>query len=373
MSAGLDAAEVRVRARLVARERREDERRRRPTRSRRPISSPTSASTGSATTSSPTSASAPTATSPTRRWSQRYNADLANNFGNLANRVLEHGRELLRRCRARDARERPARRRRVGHAYDDARGDRHGSTSRAAFGAVWDLIRATNAFIEDRAPWALNKAGDTDAVAGVIGDCLEALRIVALLASPVIPNAAGRALAPARPARAGPRTSAPGRGGVGAAARGIEAGEGRPAVPAQGRRVTADRRDTWVDAHCHLQLELGEARFDADDADAQVQRGTRRGRRVDGVRRHRPRDVARRRVDLAARYDDVYATVGLHPHDASQLDAEWDGLVALADAERVRRDRRGRASTSTTSTRRATSRRSRSGARSGSPTRSTAR
>ncbi len=58
------------------------------------------------------------------------------------------------------------------------------------FGAVWDLIRATNSFIEDRAPWALNKAGDTEAVAGVIGDCLESLRIVALLASPVIPNAA---------------------------------------------------------------------------------------------------------------------------------------------------------------------------------------
>ena len=60
----------------------------------------------------------------------------------------------------------------------------------AGFGAVWDLIRAANAFIEDRAPWALNKAGDTAAVAGVIGDCLETLRIVALLASPVIPRAA---------------------------------------------------------------------------------------------------------------------------------------------------------------------------------------
>jgi len=59
------------------------------------------------------------------------------------------------------------------------------------FAAVWDLIRATNSFIEDRAPWALKKAGDTDAVARVIGDCLESLRIVALLTSPVIPNAAG--------------------------------------------------------------------------------------------------------------------------------------------------------------------------------------
>src|SRR5690242_13556540 len=39
-------------------------------------------------------------------------------------------------------------------------------------------------------------------------------------------------------------------------------------------------------------------------------------------------------LDLAGQYDDVYATVGLHPHDASALDAEWDGLAALADADR---------------------------------------
>ena len=61
----------------------------------------------------------------------------------------------------------------------------------SGFAAVWDLIRATNSFIEDRAPWALNKAGDSEAVARVIGDCLESLRIVALLTSPAIPNAAG--------------------------------------------------------------------------------------------------------------------------------------------------------------------------------------
>jgi methionyl-tRNA synthetase len=58
------------------------------------------------------------------------------------------------------------------------------------YGAVWDLIRATNAYIEDRQPWALNKAGDADAVAAVIGDCLEVLRIVAVLTSPLIPHAA---------------------------------------------------------------------------------------------------------------------------------------------------------------------------------------
>jgi methionyl-tRNA synthetase len=61
----------------------------------------------------------------------------------------------------------------------------------SAFGAVWELIRATNAYIEDRQPWATNKAGDTAATAAVIGACLDALRVVALLASPAIPRAAG--------------------------------------------------------------------------------------------------------------------------------------------------------------------------------------
>ena len=45
-------------------------------------------------------------------------------------------------------------------------------------------------------------------------------------------------------------------------------------------------------------------------------------------------ETSQQAIDLAARYDDVYATVGLHPHDASQLDEAWDGLVTLADAER---------------------------------------
>src|SRR5207245_1400089 len=43
----------------------------------------------------------------------------------------------------------------------------------------------------DLGPWALPKAGDSAAVAAALGDCLETLRIVTLLASPLIPDAAG--------------------------------------------------------------------------------------------------------------------------------------------------------------------------------------
>jgi len=90
----------------------------------------------------------------------------------------------------------------------------------------------------------------------------------------------------------------------------------------------------WVDAHCHLQLEIGEARFSPADADAQLQRA----READiewmvcvgtGL------ETSSQAVDLAAHYDDVYATVGLHPHDATNLDAEWEGIAAMAGDERV--------------------------------------
>ncbi len=57
------------------------------------------------------------------------------------------------------------------------------------FAALWSFIGETNAYIEDRQPWALHKAGDEETVDGVIGDCLEALRLIALLATPLMPSA----------------------------------------------------------------------------------------------------------------------------------------------------------------------------------------
>lgn len=120
----------------------------------------------------------------------RYNADLANNFGNLANRVLNMA---VNYCGGvvPDVREDGPLVDAAARAFDGAQDGLARLDFSSGFGAVWDLIRATNAYIEDRQPWALNKSGDATKTAAVLGDCLEALRIVALLASPVIPNAAG--------------------------------------------------------------------------------------------------------------------------------------------------------------------------------------
>ena len=120
---------------------------------------------------------------------QRYNADLANNFGNLANRVLNMA---VNYCGGvvPGERENGPLRDAAAAAFEGLSDAMTRLDFSGGFGAVWDLIRAANAYIEDRQPWSLNKAGDTHAVGAVLGDCLETLRIVALLASPVIPRAA---------------------------------------------------------------------------------------------------------------------------------------------------------------------------------------
>jgi TatD DNase family protein len=88
----------------------------------------------------------------------------------------------------------------------------------------------------------------------------------------------------------------------------------------------------WVDSHCHLQWEPRDAHADPEGdlaraAAAGVERVVCVGTDL---------ATSRSAVALAAKYPNVYATVGLHPHDASRFDDEWDDLVALArDGARV--------------------------------------
>ncbi len=56
-----------------------------------------------------------------------------------------------------------------------------------ALEATWRLVRETNAALEAAEPW---KAEPGPAVDAVLGDALEALRIVAILASPALSRAA---------------------------------------------------------------------------------------------------------------------------------------------------------------------------------------
>jgi methionyl-tRNA synthetase len=113
----------------------------------------------------------------------RYNSDLANNFGNLLSRVAT---VVGKKCGGVG----PAPR--VDSPLADAAAEAVAGTIAGwadvqpsrALDATWSLIRATNAYLEANEPW---KAEPGAAVDAVMGDALEALRIVTVLASPALP------------------------------------------------------------------------------------------------------------------------------------------------------------------------------------------
>ncbi len=114
----------------------------------------------------------------------RYNSDLANNLGNLLSRVAT---VVDKKCGGIGPA--PANNSVLASAaaaawHETAAAWESLQPSRA-LEATWSLIRATNAYLENNEPWKA-EAGDT--VDRVMGDALEALRIVAVLASPAIPD-----------------------------------------------------------------------------------------------------------------------------------------------------------------------------------------
>ena len=83
---------------------------------------------------------------------------------------------------------------------------------------------------------------------------------------------------------------------------------------------------SWVDSHCHLQS--------LEDPAGGIERAREAG--VSGmVCVGTDLETSRKALDLATRHRDIRATVGLHPHDAWKLPAEWELLEPLAQAERV--------------------------------------
>jgi TatD DNase family protein len=79
---------------------------------------------------------------------------------------------------------------------------------------------------------------------------------------------------------------------------------------------------SWVDSHCHLPFLSSSADEAADRArEAGVTWMVTVGTDLES---------SRSAIEVAARRDDVRATVGLHPHDASRFDDEWERLAALA-------------------------------------------
>jgi len=115
----------------------------------------------------------------------RYNADLANNLGNLLSRVAT---VVDRKCGGVGPAPQPDSplAAAAAEAYAAAAAAWARVQPAEALDATWRLVREANAHLEANEPW---KADPGPAVDAVLGDALEVLRIVAVLAAPAIPDA----------------------------------------------------------------------------------------------------------------------------------------------------------------------------------------
>jgi len=133
---------------------------------------------------------------------RRYNADLANDFGNLVNRTVSMTNRYL------DG-ERPAPRAAdastLGTGWAGTlrayQGRIDGCLLHEALAELWAYIGSANKVVDAEQPWVLAKAakaGDTDAegrLRDVLGDLVEACRLVGLAVAPFLPGTAPRLLA----------------------------------------------------------------------------------------------------------------------------------------------------------------------------------
>ena len=136
---------------------------------------------------------------------RRYNADLANDFGNLVNRTVSMAGRYLggERPAPRPGTETPLAQAwtRAVTAYETKL---NAILLHEALAALWEFVGEANRFVEAEQPWAMAKAaraGDAAApeaearLAGVLGDLVEAVRLVSLAVAPFMPSTAPRALA----------------------------------------------------------------------------------------------------------------------------------------------------------------------------------
>jgi len=118
---------------------------------------------------------------------ERYNAELANDFGNLVQRVLS----MLERYRngvvptATTGDE-------LNVEFDAAvaavRAALDEVDFRSAITAIWERVKSLNLYVEQSKPWTLAKAGDDAALDATLYDLCEGIRWIAALVYPFMPS-----------------------------------------------------------------------------------------------------------------------------------------------------------------------------------------
>ncbi|MFQ3618337.1 MAG: methionine--tRNA ligase [Cyanobacteriota bacterium] len=124
------------------------------------------------------------------------NADLANDLGNLLNRVLKLAHKNCEGKVPGGTGDRPL----LDESFEET-GRSLGETVTQAYetlafdqacNAVLSIVRASNKYVDEQAPWMLFKQGNQSAAERVIYTVLETVRLSAYLLSPIVPDLSSR-------------------------------------------------------------------------------------------------------------------------------------------------------------------------------------
>ena len=121
---------------------------------------------------------------------ERFNADLANDLGNLLNRTLA----LVVKWKGGRLPGRPAGTSGLAEEIEAARRGYEAAIEvcdfRRALEAVWEMLGAANKYLDTQAPWNLRKEGKEAEADAVVYDVLDVVRCAAIAVWPVMPRAA---------------------------------------------------------------------------------------------------------------------------------------------------------------------------------------
>lgn len=122
----------------------------------------------------------------------RFNSDLANDLGNLLNRTVAMAHRWCGGVAPEGARPDPALAEAARNAADEAHSALCDIQFSKALEAIWTLVSAGNRYVEQSAPWNLQKEGKTEELGKVLYNALETARVVAVMVNPFMPACAAR-------------------------------------------------------------------------------------------------------------------------------------------------------------------------------------